>query len=49
MLPLTLATSFFGMNVETWHFSNEIIWVTLLLVTLIFVWLAYIFLKKKIL
>lgn len=48
MLPLTLATSFFGMNTETWHFSNTLIWTSLIVVSVLFIWAAYIFIKKKI-
>lgn len=49
MLPLTLATSFFGMNIEQWHFPNILVWSSLILVTLLFVWLTFLFVKKKIL
>ncbi len=48
MLPLTLGTSFFGMNTETWHFDNELIFAALSIITLLFLWLAYIFIRKKI-
>jgi len=48
MLPLTLATSFFGMNVESGHFDNWIIYISLILVTVIFIGIAYIFIKKRI-
>lgn len=48
MLPLTLATSFFGMNTEAWHFSNILIWTSLIVVSVLFIWAAYIFIKKKI-
>ena len=48
MLPLTLATSFFGMNTEKWHFSNALIWTSLIVVSVLFIWAAYIFIKKKI-
>lgn len=48
MLPLTLATSFFGMNTEWWHFNNTLITISLLLISVIFIWLAFIFIRKKI-
>jgi magnesium transporter len=48
MLPLTLATSFFGMNIEQWHFNNLLIWVTLGAISILFAWITYIFIKKKI-
>jgi magnesium transporter len=48
MLPLTLATSFFGMNIEQWHFNNLLIWITLGAISILFAWITYIFIKKKI-
>lgn len=48
MLPLTLVTSFFGMNTETGHFDNNTITAAILIITLIFAWITYIFIKKKI-
>lgn len=48
MLPLTLATSFFGMNTETGHFDNQLITLSLAIITCIFLGLAYIFIRKKI-
>jgi magnesium transporter len=48
MLPLTLVTSFFGMNTETWHFDNSVILITILIITVVFAWITYIFIKKKI-
>jgi magnesium transporter len=48
MLPLTLATSFFGMNVEQWHFNNILIVTTLISLTIIFLYLTYLFIRKKI-
>lgn len=48
MLPLTLVTSFFGMNTETGHFDNNTITAAILIITLIFAWTTYIFIKKKI-
>ena len=47
MLPLTLVTSFFGMNTETWHFNNVIIISSIIGLTIIMVILTYIFLKKN--
>jgi magnesium transporter len=47
MLPLTLVTSFFGMNTETWHFNNVIILASILGLTIIMVILTYFFLKKN--
>lgn len=47
MLPLTLATSFFGMNVEEWHFDNHIITITLILTTVGFTALMYFFFFKQ--
>ena len=47
MLPLTLVTSFFGMNTETWHFNNFIIVSSILGLTIIMVILTYFFLKKN--
>lgn len=48
MLPLTLVTSFFGMNVETGHFENTIIYTSIILVSIIFIVLAYYFIKKRV-
>jgi magnesium transporter len=47
MLPLTLVTSFFGMNTETWHFDNMIIFFSIFGLTMIMVILTYFFLKKN--
>lgn len=47
MLPLTLITSFFGMNTETWHFNNIIILSSILGLTIVMVILTYFFLKKN--
>lgn len=47
MLPLTLATSFFGMNIEAGHFNDTLIWVTLILTTLAFTALMYYFFFYK--
>lgn len=47
MLPLTLATSFFGMNIEAGHFKDWIIIITLILTTIIFTIIMYIFFFKK--
>ncbi len=49
MLPLTLATSFFGMNTESGHFNDELITISLAIITCIFLGLTYIFIRKKIL
>ena len=48
MLPLTLVTSFFGMNVETWHFDNIIIYTSITIVSVVFIIIAYLFIKKKV-
>ena len=48
MLPLTLVTSFFGMNVESGHFDNILITGSIILVTILFAVITYIFIKKKI-
>lgn len=47
MLPLTLVTSFFGMNTETGHFNNIIIVSSIVWLTILMVILTYIFLKKN--
>ncbi len=47
MLPLTLVTSFFGMNTETWHFNNIIIVSSIIGLTLVMIVLTYFFLKKN--
>ncbi len=48
MLPLTLVTWFFWMNVESWQFNNWLITTALLTVTFILCWIVYIFFRKKI-
>lgn len=48
MLPLTLVTSFFGMNVEAWQFDNTIIYSSIILVSIAFIIIAYLFIKKKV-
>ena len=48
MLPLTLVTSFFGMNVETGHFDNLIIYSSIIIVSILFIAIAYFFIKKRI-
>ena len=47
MLPLTLATSFFGMNIEEWNFNNMLIWGTLVATTLTSLSFMYFFFVKK--
>ncbi len=47
MLPLTLATSFFGMNIEEGNFNNMLIWGTLIATTLTSLSLMYFFFVKK--
>jgi len=47
MLPLTLATSFFGMNIEEGNFNNTLIWGTLIATTLTSLSLMYFFFVKK--
>lgn len=47
MLPLTLVTSFFGMNIEEGHFNNTLITVTIIATTVIFTVLMYFFFFKK--
>lgn len=48
ILPLTLVTGFFGMNTEVGYFDNSLITITLAVVTCLFLGLAYIFIRKKI-
>ena len=48
MLPLTLVTSFFGMNVETGHFDNLIIYSSIIIVSILFIAIAYFFIKKRV-
>ncbi len=47
MLPLTLITSFFGMNVEAGHFENNYIFSSIIGITCLMVILTYTFLKKN--
>lgn len=47
MLPLTLVTSFFGMNVEAGHFNDILIMITLMITTILFSILMYFFFFKK--
>ena len=47
MLPLTLVTSFFGMNVESGHFDNSVIFMTLIVTTVIFIGIMYLYFKKE--
>lgn len=47
MMPLTLATSFFGMNNQAGHFYDWIIIITLVITTIISGALLYFFLKKN--
>ncbi len=47
MLPLTLATSFFGMNTKNGHFSDVAIWWTLIFVSIFCLGLLIIYLRKK--
>ncbi len=47
MLPLTLATSFFGMNIEEGNFNNMLIWGTLIATTLTSLSFMYFFFVKK--
>jgi magnesium transporter len=46
MLPLTLATSFFGMNTEIGYFDNSVIWIGLIII-LILVATLTIIMKRK--
>lgn len=48
MLPLTLVTSFFGMNVEAWQFNDAIIYSSIIIVSILFIAIAYFFIKKKV-
>ncbi len=48
MLPLTLVTGFFGMNIESLPFNNTVMWITLGWLSLILLIVTYIFIKKKI-
>ena len=47
MLPLTLITSFFGMNVEAGHFENTYIFSSIIAITCLMVILTYTFLRKN--
>jgi magnesium transporter len=49
MLPLTLVTGFFGMNIESGHFDNSIILSAIVVVTLSIVILTFILRKKNLL
>lgn len=48
MLPLTLITSFFGMNIEQGHFNNGLITLTIILTLILcsIVFFIYLFPKK---
>jgi magnesium transporter len=48
MLPLTLVTSFFGMNVERGHFDDILIYSSIIGVSFVFILLAYFFIKKRV-
>lgn len=48
ILPLTLATWFFGMNIESLPFSNITMWSTLWVLSFLLVIVTYVFIKKKI-
>lgn len=47
-MPLTFATGFFGMNIQTVPFSDSIVWITLLALSIGFIFITYIFIRKKI-
>ena len=47
MLPLTLITGFFGMNIEAWHFSDIHIISAIITIILLMVILTYTFHKKN--
>ena len=47
MLPLTLITGFFGMNIEAWHFSDIHIISAIITIILVMVILTYTFHKKN--
>jgi magnesium transporter len=49
MLPLTLITSFFGMNTETWHFDNGVIFISLLSIILVAIILTIVMKRKDLL
>jgi Mg2+ and Co2+ transporter CorA len=49
MLPLTLITSFFGMNIETWHFDNNIIFVSIMSIVILAIILTIVMRKKDLL
>ncbi len=49
MLPLTLLTGVFGMNVESGHFNNFLIIASIVVVTLFLILITLLFRKKKIL
>ncbi len=48
MLPLTLVTSFFGMNVEAGQFDDRIIYSSILVVSIVFILMAYFFIRKRV-
>lgn len=47
MMPLTLVTSFFGMNNEAWKFHDWLITATIIITIIISTSMMYIFLKKN--
>ena len=49
MLPLTLITSFFGMNTETWHFDNGVIFISLFSIILVAIILTIVMKRKDLL
>lgn len=48
ILPLTLVTGFFGMNIESLPFSDTVMWSTLGGLSLMLILVTYMFIKKKI-
>jgi magnesium transporter len=48
ILPLTLATWFFGMNIESLPFTDTTMWSTLWVLSFLLVIVTYVFIKKKI-
>lgn len=48
LMPFTIITGFFGMNIEQGHFSNLLITLTFILIIIFFGWLIWFALKRKI-
>lgn len=48
IMPLTLATGFFGMNIESVPFNDTVVWGVLWGLAIFFIYMTYLFVKKKI-